>query len=136
MSGSRPFEQGKGFLQTVVALGETGYSQMEETGFLRPALRFQLMGHFVDLSRMFPIVVEHVTQENDGTLGSGRIPVGVVMVPVLSEMLMGMDVLVRVDVRMSMGVGRSVCVGVRMRMFVGMFMAVAAGTLEIRLFVN
>ena len=135
-SGSRALKQRESFLQPVVALVETGYTQMEQTGFLRPALSLQLVGHFVDLRRVLPVVVEHVSQQDDGPLGGGSVPVWVVMFSVFAEMLVGMSVFVRVDVGMSVGMCCPVRVRVGMGMFVDMFMAVAAGALVLVFFVH
>ena len=135
-SGFRIFQQRKGFLQTVVALVETGNAKMEQTGFLRLSLSLQLMGHLVDLCRMLAVVVKHITEKDDGPLSGRCIAVGVIMISVIPEMFMGMDMLMGVDVRMFVSVGRAVRVRMGMGMFVGVLVTVATGALVLVFFVH
>ena len=109
---------------------------MEKTGFLRLSFRLQLVGHLVDLRRMIPVVVEHVVQKNDGPFRCRRVAMGVIMLPVIAEVLVRMDVLMRVDVGMPVGVGRAVRMGMGVGMFVGVLVTVAAVTLVLVFFVH
>ena len=109
---------------------------MEEPGFLRLSFRLQLVSHLVNLSCMIPVVVEHVVQKDDGPFGCRRVAMGVIMLPVIAEVLVRMGVLMRVDVGMTVGVSRAVCMGMGVGMFVGVLVAVAAVTLVLGFFVH
>ena len=109
---------------------------MEQTGLLGSALCLQLVSHLVDLRRVFTVMVEHVAQKNNGPFGRRCVPVSVVMFSVFSEMFMRVSVFMCVDMGMFVGMCRPVRVRVGMGMFMDVFMAVAAGALELVFFVH